>query len=162
VKDVFWIEGDSSTALAIVLRPRGGDWLEDELRRMRRNAIETLVSMLEDEEADSLGLPEERKFAEQIGLGFLSYPIPDRTTPSDVENFRRFVAELSSRLRTGERIGIHCRGSIGRASIAAACTLIHLGWNPEVALAAIEAARGCEIPDTDEQRQWILRYEALL
>ena len=161
MKDVFWIEGDPNIALVIVLRPRGGDWLEDELLRMQRSGIETLVSMLEDEEADSLGLPEERKFAEQIGLSFLSYPIPDRTTPSDVAAFRKFAAGLANRLRAKERIGIHCRGSIGRASIAAACALIHLDWNPKAALAAIEAARGCEIPDTDEQRMWILRYEAL-
>jgi protein-tyrosine phosphatase len=162
VKDVFWIEGDPNIALAIVLRPRGGDWLEDELLRMQRSGIEILVSMLEDAEADSLGLPEEHKFAEQIGLSFLSYPIPDRTTPTDVAAFRKFTGELATRLRAGGSMGIHCRGSIGRASIAAACTLIHLGWNPDAALAAIQAARGCEIPDTEEQRQWILRYEALL
>lgn len=161
MKDVFWIEGDPNIGLAIVLRPRGGDWLEDELLRMQRSGIGTLVSMLENEEADSLGLPDEHKFAEQIGLSFLNFPIHDRTTPADVAAFRKFVAGLAIRLRAGERVGIHCRGSIGRASIAAACTLIHLGWNPEAALAAIQAARECEIPDTEEQRMWILRYEAL-
>jgi protein-tyrosine phosphatase len=160
VKDVFWIEGDASTALAIVVRPRGNDWLEDELIRMRKGGVQTLVSMLEDEEAESLGLTEEKNVAEQLGLGFISFPIADRTTPTDVPCFREFIAGAAARLRADERIGIHCRGSIGRASIAAACMLIHLGWNRETALAAIEAARGCAIPDTEEQRAWILWYEA--
>jgi protein-tyrosine phosphatase len=160
VKDVFWIEGDANTALAIVLRPRGNDWLEDELIRTQQSGVQTLVSMLEDEEAESLGLSEEKKIAEQLRLGFLSFPIADRTTPTDVPFFREFIASAADRLRAGERLGIHCRGSIGRASIAAACMLIHLGWNREAALAAIEAARGCVIPDTEEQRAWILGYEA--
>jgi protein-tyrosine phosphatase len=65
---------------------------------------------------------------------------------------------LASRLRAGEHIGVHCRGSVGRATVTAACTLVELGWAPNAALAAIEAARGCPIPDTDEQEFWILNY----
>jgi len=159
--EIFWISADPSVALAIVLRPRGGDWLEDELLRMQRSGIQVLCSMLEMEEADSLGLSDEHALAEQIGLNFFSYPIRDRTTPGDVASFCKFVDGLAKRIRAGERIGIHCRGSIGRASIAAACALIHLGWNPETALAAIEAARGCQVPDTEEQRQCVLQYEAV-
>jgi protein-tyrosine phosphatase len=160
MKDVFWIEGDAQVSLAIVLRPRGNDWLQDELLPMQQGGVETLVSMLEDDEADSLGLAEERRFAEQIGLNFLSYPIPDRTTPEEISSFRKFIDEIANRIRAGERIGIHCGGSIGRASIAAACTLIQLGSDSERALSEIAEARGCPIPDTEEQRAWILQFEA--
>ena len=160
MKDVFWIEGRAGESLAIVLRPRGGDWLEVELKRMKQSGIQTIVSMLEREEAESLGLAEEENAAREAGLNFLSYPIPDRTTPADLPFFRVFASGLAARVSKGERVGIHCRGSIGRASIAAACTMIHLGLNAKPALAAIEAARGCEIPDTEEQREWILNYRA--
>jgi hypothetical protein len=37
--------------------------------------------------------------------------------------------------------------------------LMHLGWHPEAALDAIELARCCPVPDTEEQRDWILRYK---
>ena len=161
MKEIFWIDGRPDASLAIVLRPRGNDWLEDELKRMKQGGVETLVSMLEELEAESLGLAEERKLAETIGLKFLSYPIPDRTTPADVSSFRQFTAELATRLRAGERVGVHCRGSIGRASIAAACALIEMGWDAAAALDAIEATRGCPVPDTDEQRRWVLAYETL-
>jgi protein-tyrosine phosphatase len=160
VQDVFWINGKLPPPLAIVLRPRGGDWLEDELRRLKQQGIDRVVSMLETEEAAQLGLTEERATAEKVGLQFDSFPIPDRTTPANLAAFRDFVVGRASRLRAGERIGIHCRGSIGRATIAAACTLIQFGWSPQSALAAIESARGCPVPDTPEQQDWILRYEA--
>jgi protein-tyrosine phosphatase len=80
--------------------------------------------------------------------------------PANVTTFRAFVAGLADRLRAGERIGVHCRGSIGRSTVTAACTLIHLGWKAKDALAAIQAARGCVVPDTTEQQRWILKYKA--
>jgi hypothetical protein len=132
MNDIFWIKGNPPAPLAIVLRPRGDEWLEDELLGMRRGGIQTLVSLLEEDEAVLLGLADEAPIAEHVGLKFLSYPIPDTEIPSN----------------------------IGRATVTAACALIHLGWSPQAALAAIQAARGCMVPDTQEQEDWILRYKA--
>jgi protein-tyrosine phosphatase len=133
--------------------------LEDELLRIRQGGIQTLVSMMENWEADSLGLADEGPLALQIGLKFLTFPIPDTRIPLDAAAFRNFVAGLAGRLRDGERIGIHCRGSIGRSTVAAACALMHLGWSAHKALEAIEDARGCLVPDTQEQEDWILHYK---
>lgn len=157
---VFWIEGNPPVPLAIVLCPYGGSILHDELREMARSGVETLVSLLEPDEADWLGLGKEAAFAAESGMNFLSFPITDVHVPANVHAFRAFVSGLADRLRTGERIGMHCRGSIGRAPLTAACTLIHLGWDAKDALAAIQEARGCEIPDTTEQLRWILKYKA--
>jgi protein-tyrosine phosphatase len=55
---------------------------------------------------------------------------------------------------------VHCRGCIGRSTVTAACALIHLGWKPESALVAIQAARGVLVPQTQEQEDWILHYQA--
>jgi protein-tyrosine phosphatase len=106
-------------------------------------------------------LGQEGPLAEAAGMRFLSYPILDVHVPANVASFRAFVAGLADRLRGGERIGAHCRGSIGRSTVTAACTLIHLGWNAKQALGAIEVARGCAVPDTEEQLRWILNYKAL-
>jgi protein-tyrosine phosphatase len=166
VDEVFWVEGDPAVRLAIVLCPRGDNWLKDDLLLIKRGGarggLETLVSMLEPHEAVWLGLGEERQLAEEIGLNFLSYPIRDVHVPANVTTFRAFVADLANRLHAGERIGLHCRGSVGRAPLTAACTLIHLGWKAEDAIAAIRAARGYPIPDTEEQLRWILNYKAQL
>ena len=84
--------------------------------------------------------------------------MPDHSLPQDEAAFRELVSGLANRLRDGENIGIHCWASIGRATMVAACTLIHLGWDPNAALDAVEAARGCRVPDTREQEEWILNY----
>jgi protein-tyrosine phosphatase len=159
VNAVFWIEGNPPVPLAIVLCPRGGGVLKDELREMARSGVQTLVSLLEPDEADWLGLSEESALAAQMGMRFISYPIQDVSVPANVPAFRSFVSALADRLRSGERIGMHCRGSIGRSPLTAACTLMHLGWQAKDALEAIQAARGCEVPDTTEQLRWILHYK---
>ncbi|MFY9854153.1 MAG: hypothetical protein WAK26_09790 [Terracidiphilus sp.] len=160
MKGIFWIKGNPHAPLAIVIRPRGDELLEDALLRIKQSGIHTLVSMMEDWEADSLGLADEGILARQIGLRFLNFPIPDTRVPLDAEAFRNFVTGLASRLSAGEHIGIHCRGSIGRSTVAAACALMHLGWRADMALEAIEDARGCPVPDTQEQEEWILHYKA--
>lgn len=158
--DVFWIDGNPPPPLAIVLCPRGEKWLRDEMLHIRQSGVETLVSMLDKDEAAWLGLAEEEALAKEAGMQFLSYPILDVHVPANIETFRSFVAGLADRLRNGERIALHCRGSIGRAPLTAACTLIHLGWKAKDALAAIRAARGYPIPDTREQLRWVLNYKA--
>lgn len=146
--------------LAIVLCPRGGRSLSGELSHLKNAGIQTLVSLLSQEQIDMLDLAEEPKLATRLGMQFLHHPIPDHELPPNKQAFRAFVTDLARRLRAGQQIGIHCWGSIGRATVAAACTLIHLGWEPAAALAAVEAARGLPVPDTEEQRHWILHYKA--
>jgi len=157
--DVFWIEGNPPVGLAVVLRPRDNESLKDDLQGFRQAGVDVLVSLLEPSEAAWLGLKDEGPLAEAAGMHFLSYPILDVHVPANVGSFRAFVSGLADRLRAGERIGVHCRGSIGRSTVTAACTLIHLGWKAKETLRAIRAARGAEVPDTDEQLRWILNYK---
>ena len=50
--DLFWIVGPWRGRLAIAARPRGGDWLEDEITGWRLAGIDIVVSLLESHEAD--------------------------------------------------------------------------------------------------------------
>jgi len=155
---LFWIEG--AGGLALVLRPRGDHWLEKEIALLKRNGVDTLVSMLEEEEAGWLGLRKEGLYAERAGIRFVSFPIPDHHVPPDRKAFTVFVLGIVKRVSAGERVAIHCQGTIGRATVTAACVLIEMGWDARVALNSIELARGCEVPDTEEQLEWILGYKA--
>lgn len=40
----------------------------------------------------------------------------------------------------------------------AACVLVSLGEEPDTAFERIARARGCPVPDTAEQREWVLRF----
>jgi protein-tyrosine phosphatase len=161
MKDIYWIRGNPPVPLAIVHCPSGGRGLHDELLLMRNKGIDTLISLLEADEATSMGLSLEGRLAEQVGLLFLSYPMPDACTPPSTTFFRIFIAGLADRLSDGEVVGVHCRGSIGRSTMVAACALIHMGWQARAALTAIAIARGCPVPDTRAQEEWILHYRPL-
>ena len=92
-------------------------------------------------------------------MTFVSYPIPDRCTPSDLASFRALVADLRDKVRAGRSVAAHCRGCIGRATVLLASVMIALGWDATAALRLIERARGFTIPDTPEQLEWILNFQ---
>jgi protein-tyrosine phosphatase len=161
LSNIFWIESEPKIPLAVVLCPRGDAQLRDEMERLKQGGIQTVVSLLEKDEAAWLGLKDEGRVATEMGMQFLSHPFPDANVPLDALEFRVFVAGLAGRVKAGEHVGIHCRGSIGRSTITAVCTLVHLGWSAHNALATVEAARGCPVPNTLEQQRWILRYKAM-
>lgn len=160
MSEILWIGTMPKIPLAVVLCPRSEN-LKQALVEWKEGGIETVVSLLEKDEAVWLGIGEEGPTAEELGLNFLSFPIPDANTPLNPAAFRAFVTGLADRLVAGERICVHCRGSIGRSTVTTACALIHLGFSPAAALAAVEEARGCPVPDTLAQERWILNYRPL-
>lgn len=142
--------------ISIVARPRGNDWLCDEVSAFSREGINTLVSMLTDEEAGELGLKQEARECSVAGIQFVNVAIPDRSVPSNRDAFLRSVDRLVELVRGGHHIAVHCRASIGRSSLLAASLLIRLGWDVNAAFDAIQIARGCPVPDTTEQRHWVV------
>jgi protein-tyrosine phosphatase len=161
VSEIFWIRTRPKVGLAIVLCPRGDDLLKPDLIELKQGGIDTLVSMLEEDEAAWLGLRQEAKVAQNLGMRFVSFPIPDRNVPPDRRAFNAFISDLASRLVDGAKIGVHCRGCIGRSTVTTASVLILLGFPPKKALSAIQAARGCTVPDTLEQERWIFHFKPM-
>ena len=152
---IYPITAAAPYRISIVARPRGNEWLCDEVSAFSREGIDTLVSMLTDEEAVDLGLEQEAAECIASGIQFVNMAIPDRSVPSDSGAFLRRVERLAKLVRGGRHVAVHCRASIGRSSLLAACLLIRLGWNASAAFEAIEIARGCRVPDTLEQRRWV-------
>jgi hypothetical protein len=72
-KTVYWISAAQPHRVAIVARPRGGDWLEDDIKRLSSEGIGVLVSMLTPEESVELGLSDEGKFCDQFGISFSNW-----------------------------------------------------------------------------------------
>ena len=149
----FWI----NPHLAIVPRPRGDESLDDEMRALRDAGISTVVSMLEPYEAKDLGLEHEADAAERAGLRFVSFPIPDRSTPPSLENLTTLLSNLEAQIAKGRKIGIHCRACIGRSSVVVASLLIRAGASASQVWRQISEARGLPVPDTAEQRAWVER-----
>jgi len=152
--DIHWIDLPVAGRLAIMARPRAGDWLEDEVASWRDAGLGIVVSLLEDAEVAELGLQQEQALCERARLTFLRLPIPDRGLPASRQDVACLVGSLVEHLRAGRGVGIHCRIGVGRSALIAACVLLALGTPLDAAWSAIAKARGLSVPDTPEQRAW--------
>ena len=159
---LYWAQGPWPGKLALAARPRGGDWLEDEMAAWRRGGIDTVLSLLTPEEEQELDLKNEAREVKQEGMRFLSLPIPDRDVPRAESEVRTAVEKLDADLSSGKNVVIHCRQGIGRSGLVAACLLITKGLSSGAAVDTLTAAHGTQIPETADQRRWIERYAASL
>jgi protein-tyrosine phosphatase len=154
----YWIEGSFQGKLAIIPRPRGGDWLEDEVRSWRQSGIDIVVSLLTPDEIVALGIIQEEQQCQAIGIKYLSFPIVDRSVPLSRKATSEFVGELEKCIFDGKAIAIHCRQGIGRSALIAACLLVSSGLDVDDAFQRISLARGYSVPETAEQREWVRKF----
>jgi hypothetical protein len=155
--ELYWIEGPWRGRLAIMPRPRGGDWLEDEIRAWRRAGVEVVVSALTREEIAELNLTEEAELCTANEIEYVAFPIMDRGVPEAAQT-AELVGRLENRLSSGKGVAIHCRQGVGRSALLAACLLAAAGVEPSAGFDRVRAARGCPVPDTPEQRDWVARF----
>jgi protein-tyrosine phosphatase len=151
----FWIPGPWPGKLAIIPRPRGGDWLADEARAWRDAGIDAVVSLLTPDEADDLGLAAERAESEAHGLRFVSFPVADRGVPSARGEFASLLTDLGRHLDAGRTVAVHCRQGIGRSALVAIGLLVWSGMDPVRAIELVGTARGRPVPETPDQVRWI-------
>lgn len=156
--EIYWIARVKPARLALMPRPRAGDWLGDEISGWARADIGTVVSLLEPNEVRELGLVEERALCETHGIEFLSFPIPDRGTPASMRETAVLVDGLAGHLGRGTSVAVHCRAGIGRSGLLAGCILLKLGVPPSEVFPALSAARGVPVPDTSGQMRWLELY----
>jgi protein-tyrosine phosphatase len=154
---LYWIDAKEAR-LGIMPRPRGNDWLADDLRTLRQAGVDVVVSALTTSENEELGLTSEERECTQAGLVFVSFPIEDRSVPTVSAKFDLLIEHLLQCSRKGKAIAVHCRAGIGRSSMIAASMLVKMRMSVNDAFNAIEKARGCAVPDTPEQRRWVECY----
>src|SRR5213080_4959297 len=99
---IYRIQGPWAGLLAIVSRPRGGDWLDDEVRAWKNAGLDVIVSLLTKEEDDELDLTDEARACERFGLRFFQFPITDVNIPASREAAFELVSELKGLLAKGD------------------------------------------------------------
>ena len=156
--ELYWIEGPWPGRLAIMPRPRGGDWLEDEIQSWHQAGVDVVVSLLTREEQTELTLGDEEMLCRANGIEYISFPIVDRSIPPSLAAFSDQMLKLAEQLAHGKNIAVHCRQGIGRAALVAICLLVLSGIEPAAAIDRVGAARGCSVPETAEQRRWIVDF----
>jgi len=154
----YWIDGPWRGRLAIAARPRGNDWLQDEIEAWKKSGIDKVVSFLTAEEERDLGLKDEAALSEASGIAFLSFPIEDRSVPSNRGAVARLVQEIEKDLANGRNVALHCRQGLGRSALVASCLLVSAGLEPGAALQRVGRARDTSVPETSEQRDWVIQF----
>jgi protein-tyrosine phosphatase len=159
---IYTVQIEGKTKLGYMARPRGGDWLEDDLRSVSQQQFDIVVSLLEDEEAEELALTGEAVLCSQRGLQFVRLPIRDRGVPAIDEATIKALSSLRELWRNGKAVVTHCRMGYGRAPMIAACIMISEECGSDAAFEKLSAARGISVPETEEQRAWVQKYAELL
>lgn len=154
---VYWVHRFHNNArLGIMARPRGDDWLEDEIISLKGLNAGVLVSLLEVGEINELGLKLQESFCLKQGIGYLNFPIADRSVPPGAAKIEKLIEAIETEIQNGVSVVIHCRMGIGRSSIIAGCILKRAGIRVAQIIEIISKARGLKVPDTDEQLEWLM------
>lgn len=152
---IYWIDNLESGNLGLMPRPKGNDWLYDELRKLKLSGTDILVSLLENSEIDELDLQEESTICDKLSIEFISFPIKDRSVPVNNKAFMTLIQQLNNELDKGSRIVIHCRMGIGRTGMLAAGILMQQGYDVNSAFELLSKVRTISVPDTKEQAEWV-------
>jgi protein-tyrosine phosphatase len=153
--EIFWIPEVTIGRLAIMARPRSGEWLRDEVAGWCNAGLNAVVCLLEASEVRELALHDEPALCESSRIAFISFPITDRGVPSSVTQTAELADRVVSLLREGSSVAVHCRAGIGRSSLIAGCVLLKLGFRREDVFPMLSRARGLQVPDTQAQMQWL-------
>lgn len=131
--------------------------LDADVQHYRTIGINVIVSLLAKTEATELGLQAEAITCANHHLQFLQLGIPDFGLPA-LAPFTTLVRQIATKLTNGESVAVHCRAGIGRSGMLACCTLIELGLSPADAIEQVTTSRGQEVPDNDQQTDFIYRF----
>lgn len=157
---LYQVELIGSGRLAMMGRPRAGEWASDEFAGLAGLGVTDVVSLLEPAEARELGLADEAAYCAAAGLRFHSYPVADRGVPDSAGSLSRLACQLYHLCAGGGCVVIHCRAGIGRSGLVTAAVLLHCGFSVRDALSAVSKARGVRVPDTVEQAEWLASHQA--
>ncbi len=163
---LYSVEELPTGKISIMPRPRGGDWLSDEIKMLSCEGVDVVVSLLTPGEVAELDLLEEAESCRSQGIAYLSYPITDLSVPPFSADTFALLEALKAYLAQGKHVVVHCRMGLGRSALIAASVLVLSGFSPERARELLSAVRGHTVPEMEEQCTWVdalpERYKAYL
>ena len=138
-----------------------GTGLGEDLDTIRAWGASGLVTLLEPEEIEILGIGSMAGECSQRGMWWLHMPVRDMCAPD--AGFDARWAEEGARLRallqSGEGFVVHCWAGLGRTGTVAARLLTDFGIPPKRAISLVRAARAGAIQSL-QQEIYVQRHGA--
>ncbi len=131
-----WVDQPRLAALA---HPRSAE----DLRWLRRNGIDVLVSLTED--------PLPRNWVNDAGVLAVSVPVPDMEAPSD-RQLDHILATIRRANDSGMGVAIHCAAGLGRTGTVLAAYLVAGGLPARAALIKVRNLRPGSVETLDQER----------
>ena len=146
---------DVSGSLYLHSMPGRYDPLSTTVSEIEEKEIDIVISLTSLEEIRNKS-PEYANAIDDNSLGFerMEFPIIDFGIPQDSIAFLDLAKNLAGRLKSGEKLLIHCGAGIGRTGTLAASVLISLGKNLNESLDAVRNAGSN--PETEEQMDLVM------
>lgn len=145
----------------------------EKLLRLQAVGVNHVVNVTEASEANWQGValvnyePELTALAAEQGREVVCrrFPIRDLDVPS-VEIMQAILDDIDGAVAAGRKVYLHCWGGRGRTGTVAGCFLVRHGLTGDEALALVrylrrtDAKAHTESPETDEQKQFVRRWQA--
>jgi protein-tyrosine phosphatase len=131
--------------------------LDADLERLRDEyKCDVLVSLMEPEEYEWLGIAGLFERAAGLGIEVVRFPIEDASAPRprEMPDFVQLIAGIVAAARAGRTVVIHCRGGLGRTGTVAAACLVALGHAPWDSIERVRLARPGAV-ETVVQERWV-------
>ncbi len=136
-----WVDPPRLAALAC---PQSGD----DLRWLRRNGVEVLISLTED--------PLPRGWLNEAGMLGLSVPVPDMSPPTE-RQLDHILSTIKKANSSGMGVALHCAAGYGRTGTVLAAYFVTVGLSARAALRKVRDLRPGSV-ETAEQELAIERY----
>lgn len=132
-----------------------GDWWRDldaDIARLRDHGAGALLLLVEDHELVEARVPDLVERLKEAGIETIRHPVVDMGVPSDPVAYRAVLADVITRIESGERIVVACRAGRGRTGTAVACLLVQSGMEPHAAIELTRASRPRTIEREPQER----------
>ena len=153
---IYEIKNLCNERFSIMPHPKGGEQLEKSIKEIKKQGYEVVISMLTQQEQSELRLDSEKAICEKYGISYFNYPIRDEVADSDVETLK-FIDILENVQKQKRKIVFHCRGGVGRSSMVLSLLAARLGVTPQDSFELITKSRGELTPESEAQKQWVIK-----
>jgi hypothetical protein len=114
-KELYWLDEAWPGKLAVAPRPRGGDWLKDDVANWKRANVNAVLSLLTPDEEKNFDLHDEAGEVRTQGMDFTSFPIPDRQIPRSESKLAEVWRESAALCRRARMCSFTAARELGAA-----------------------------------------------